>query len=60
MLTQQYVQHDWSPGLFAALLAILAALVVIDMGVFLLAANRPKRLRHSGVRRAGAHQRPRR
>jgi hypothetical protein len=50
MLTQQYVQHDWSPSIFAAMLAALAVLVVVGMGIFLLAANRPKRLRHSDVR----------
>lgn len=58
MLTQQYVQHDWSPGLFAAMLATLAVLVVVGMSVFLLAANRPKRMRHSEVRHSHTHERP--
>lgn len=58
MLTQQYVQHDWSPAIFAAMLATMAVLVVVGMGVFLIAANRPKHLRHSGVQAPRMHHRP--
>ena len=59
MLTQQYVQHDWSPSIFAAMLATLAVLVVVGMCVFLLAANRPKRLRHSVAPAPRMRHRPR-
>ncbi len=48
MLTQQYVQHDWPPALFALMLLTMATLVVVGMGLFLVLANRPKRHRHSG------------
>ena len=48
MLTQQYVQHDWPPFLWAAVLLTMATLVVVGMGLFLVLANRPKRHRHSG------------
>ena len=58
MLTHQYVQHDWSPMVFAAMLATMAVLVVVGMGMFLVVANRPKRLRHSGVGTPGTQQRP--
>lgn len=58
MLTQQYVQHDWSPSIFAALLATLAVLVVAGMGLFLLVANRPKRARHSGAPLLHVRHRP--
>ena len=54
----QYVQHDWPPALYAALLLALAILVVVGMGLFLLAANRPKHLRHSGVQGPGMRHRP--
>jgi hypothetical protein len=40
------------------MLATLAVLVVVGMSVFLLAANRPKRMRHSEVRHSHTHGRP--
>jgi hypothetical protein len=42
MPAHQYVQHDWSPAMWAMILLIMATLVVVGMGLFLLAANRPK------------------
>lgn len=44
----QYVQHEWSPALWALILAILAVLVVVGMSLFLLGAARPKRYHFSG------------
>lgn len=41
----QYVQHDWSPAMWAGMLMILATVVVIGMGMFLVAAQRPKHYR---------------
>ena len=42
MPTHQYVQHDWPPGVWAVILLTMATVVVVGMGLFLLAANRPK------------------
>lgn len=49
MRTYQYVQHDWPPLVWAVVLLTLATLVVAAMGLFLLAANRDKRARHTGT-----------
>ena len=43
MLSQQYVQHDWSPTLFALVFLTMAVLFVVGMGLFLIAANRDQR-----------------
>ena len=51
MLTQQYVQHDWPPAVFALMLLALAALVVVGMLMFLVGANRELKgftARHAG------------
>ena len=37
-----YVQHDWSPAMWAMMLTVLASVVVVGMGLFLVAAQRPK------------------
>ena len=42
MPAQQYVQHDWPPEVWAVILLVMATLVVVGMGMFLVAANRPK------------------
>ena len=44
----QYVQHEWSPALWAVLLLILAIVVVVGMSLFLLGAARPMRNHFSG------------
>ncbi|GIM67753.1 hypothetical protein [uncultured Nocardioides sp.] len=43
MLPQQYVQHDWSPTVFALVFLTMAILFVVGMGMFLVAANREQR-----------------
>lgn len=48
MHVYQYVQHDWSPTMWAALLLVLAILVVVGMGLFLVGATRPKQAHFSG------------
>lgn len=53
MLSQQYVQHDWSPTLFALVFLTLAVLFVVGMGLFLLGANREQR--GTTARHARAH-----
>lgn len=58
MVNHQYVQHDWSPLVWAEGLATLATLVVIGMCLFLLGATRAKRARHDGE--PGTQERPRR
>lgn len=50
MHAYQYVQHDWSPTTWAALLLILATLVVVGVGIFLLGATRPKKSHFSNPR----------
>ena len=39
----QYIQHDWSPALYAVLLLILATAVVTGMLLFLREATRQQR-----------------
>ncbi|MBS2939956.1 hypothetical protein KDN32_19650 [Nocardioides sp. J2M5] len=56
MVNHQYVQHDWSPLVWAEGLAVLATLVVVGMCVFLLGAMRAKRARHAA---AQTQERPR-
>ncbi|UFN43239.1 hypothetical protein [Nocardioides okcheonensis] len=48
MMTHQYVQHDWSPLVYAEGLAVMALLVVLGMCVFLLGATRAKRTHPAG------------
>lgn len=51
MRTDQYIQHDWPPAVFALMLLAMAVFVVIGMGVFLVGANRELRgftARHAG------------
>lgn len=55
MLTQQYVQHDWSPTFFALLLLAMAVLVVVGMGLFLIGANREQRGTTARHARADKH-----
>lgn len=43
MPTDQYVQHDWPPAVFALMLLAMAVFVVVGMGVFLIGANREQR-----------------
>jgi hypothetical protein len=43
MRTDQYIQHDWPPAVFALMLLAMAVFVVIGMGVFLIGANRELR-----------------
>jgi hypothetical protein len=42
MPTDQYIQHDWPPAVFALMLLAMAVFVV-GMGVFLIGANREQR-----------------
>ena len=39
----QYIQHGWSPAVYAALLLTLATLFVVGMLLFLFEANRQQR-----------------
>jgi hypothetical protein len=39
----QYIQHGWSPAVYAVLLLILATLVVTGMLLFLWEVNRQQR-----------------
>ena len=39
----QYIQHDWSPAMWAMMLTVLATVVIVGMGLFLVAAQRVKR-----------------
>ena len=48
MHTHQYVQHGWSPLTYAEMLTVMAVAVVVGMCLFLAAATRAKRARHSG------------
>lgn len=50
MPAHQYVQHEWSPALWAVLLSILAIMFVVGMGLFLWGAARPKQAHFSGRR----------
>jgi hypothetical protein len=43
MPTDQYIQHDWPPAVFALMLLAMAVFVVVGMGVFLLGASREQR-----------------
>ena len=38
----QYIQHDWSPAMWAMMLMVLATVVTVGMSLFLVAAQRPK------------------
>lgn len=49
MTVHQYVQHEWSPALWAVLLSILAIMFVVGMGLFLWGAARPKQAHFSGA-----------
>lgn len=51
MLTDQYVQHDWPPAVFALMLLAMAVFVVVGMLAFLVGANRELKgftARHAG------------
>ena len=39
----QYIQHGWSPALYAVLLLALSTLFVVGMLLFLFEANRQQR-----------------
>jgi hypothetical protein len=51
MRTDQYIQHDWPPAVFALMLLAMAVFVVVGMAVFLMGATREQRgftARHAG------------
>jgi hypothetical protein len=58
MLAQQYVQHDWSPTLFALVFLTMAILFVVGMGMFLMAATREQRGTTARHARAAAKHGP--
>ena len=47
LFVQQYVQHDWSPAIWAILLTVLATAVTVGMALFIWGATRPKRTQFS-------------
>lgn len=60
MHQHQYVQHDWSPLVWAEMLTALSVVVVLGLCLFLLFATRSQQPHHAGGSTGGEmQQRPR-